>query len=172
MGVDNHRVCHYSGAHYQRLCIGPMLFSIDCLTWLQLKPGTDDCLMLFSIDCLTLVLLNPDIHYLCKQRRSRSVGFCRSQLIWICIVCHSVCESISTTLIEWSDRLKIRNGCDFLIYSAGQWLMWMGIDNLPLIAWCKWTLTILKSLLLREHLIKSYAQVQCCFLLTSLDDYN
>ena len=37
---------------------------------------------------LTLVLLNPDIPYLCKQCRSRSVGFWRSQLIWICTVCH------------------------------------------------------------------------------------
>ena len=37
---------------------------------------------------LTLVLLNPDIHCLCKQCRSRSVGFWRSQLIWIYIVCH------------------------------------------------------------------------------------
>ena len=27
---------------------------------------------------------------LCKQCRSRSVGFWRSQLIWICTVCHSV----------------------------------------------------------------------------------
>ena len=35
---------------------------------------------------LTLVLLNPDIPCLCKQCRSRSVGF--FQLIWICIVCH------------------------------------------------------------------------------------
>ena len=37
---------------------------------------------------LTLVLLNPDIPCLCKQCRSRSVGFWRSQLIWICTVCH------------------------------------------------------------------------------------
>ena len=37
---------------------------------------------------LTLVLLNPDISYICKQCRSRSVGFWRSQLIWICTVCH------------------------------------------------------------------------------------
>ena len=38
---------------------------------------------------LTLVLLNPDIPYLCKQCRARSVGF---QLIWIGTVCHSVCQ--------------------------------------------------------------------------------
>ena len=36
----------------------------------------------------TLVLLNPDMSCLCKQCRSRSVGFSRSQLIWICTVCH------------------------------------------------------------------------------------
>ena len=39
---------------------------------------------------LTLVLLNPDIPCLCKQPRSRSVGFWRSQLIWSCTVCHYV----------------------------------------------------------------------------------
>ena len=39
---------------------------------------------------LTLVLLNPDMSCLCKQCRSRSVGFLRSQLIWICTVCHYV----------------------------------------------------------------------------------
>ena len=37
---------------------------------------------------LTLVLLNSDISCLYKQCRSRSVGFWRSQLIWIYTVCH------------------------------------------------------------------------------------
>ena len=36
----------------------------------------------------TLALQNPDMSCLCKQCRSRSVGFWRSQLIWICTVCH------------------------------------------------------------------------------------
>ena len=36
----------------------------------------------------TLVLLIPDMPCLCKQCRSRSVGFFRSQLIWIFTVCH------------------------------------------------------------------------------------
>ena len=39
-------------------------------------------------DKLTLVLLNPDMPCLCKQCRSTSVGFWRSQMIWICTVCH------------------------------------------------------------------------------------
>ena len=67
---------------------------------------------------LTLVLLNPDIPCLCKQCRSRSVGFFRSQLIWICTVCHSVCEFISTIWIKQSDWLTIRSGRGILIYSA------------------------------------------------------
>ena len=46
---------------------------------------------------LTLVLLNPDILCLCKQCRSRSAGFWRSQLIWIYNVYHEVCEFVSTT---------------------------------------------------------------------------
>ena len=71
---------------------------------------------------LTLVLLSPDILYICKQCRSRSVGFWRSQLIWICTVCHQVCEFIAKALIKQSDWLKIRSGCGILIYSAGQGL--------------------------------------------------
>ena len=41
------------------------------------------CIYIFNSP-LTLVLLNPDIPYICKQCRSRSVGF----WIWICTVCH------------------------------------------------------------------------------------
>ena len=68
------------------------------------------------------VLLNPDIPCLCKQCRSRSVGFWRSQLIWIFTVCHLVCVFISTTRIKSSDWLKMGSGCGILIYSAWQWL--------------------------------------------------
>ena len=71
---------------------------------------------------LTLVLLNLDIPCLCKQCRSRSVGFWRSQLILICTVCHKVCEFIGTIRIKCSGWLKIRSGCSILIYSAGQGL--------------------------------------------------
>ena len=73
-------------------------------------------------DTLTLVLLNLDKSCLCKQCRSRSAGFFRSQLIWICTVCHSVSEFISTLWIKYSDWQKIRNGCGILIYSARQGL--------------------------------------------------
>ena len=71
----------------------------------------------------TLVLLNPDIPYLCKQCRSISVGFWRSQLIWICTVYHQVCEFDLTILIKQSDWLECRSGCGFLIYSAWQGLI-------------------------------------------------
>ena len=54
--------------------------------------------------------------------RSRSVGFWRSQLIWICTVCYSLCEFISTIWIKKSDWLTIISGCGILIYSAGQGL--------------------------------------------------
>ena len=70
----------------------------------------------------TLVMLSPDIPCLCKQCISRSVGFFRSQLIWICTVCHQICEFIATIQIKQSDWLKIRSGCGNLIYSAGQGL--------------------------------------------------
>ena len=53
-----------------------------------------------KVDVLSLVLLNPDISCICKQCSSRSVGFWRSQLIWICTVCHSVCEFIASIWIK------------------------------------------------------------------------
>ena len=78
--------------------------------------------LFYSLHCytnlLTLVLLNLDITCLCKQYRSRSVGFWRSQLIWICTVCHLVCEFVTTT---WNGR-KLDVGVAS-IYSAGQGLI-------------------------------------------------
>ena len=71
------------------------------------------------------VLLNLDMPYLCKQCRSRSVGFYRSQLIWICSVCYSVYEFISKTLIKKSDWLKIRSGHGIMIYLARQGLKYL-----------------------------------------------
>ena len=63
---------------------------------------------------LTLVLLNPDMPCLCKQCRSRSVGFW-SHLIWICTVCHLVFEFVSITQIKTlTDWLKIKSRCDIL----------------------------------------------------------
>ena len=75
-------------------------------------------------ECINLVLLNPDMPCLCKQCRSRSVGFWKSQLIWICTVCHSVCEFISIIWIKESDWLAVRSGHRILIYSAWQGLSW------------------------------------------------
>ena len=69
---------------------------------------------------LTLVLLSQDIPCLCKQYRSRSVGFWRSKLIRICTVCHSVSEFISTIWIKEYDWLRIISGHGILIYSAWQ----------------------------------------------------
>ena len=50
-------------------------------------------------------MLNSDIPCFCKQCRYRSVGFWRSQLIWICTVCHKVCEFIAAIRIKSSDWL-------------------------------------------------------------------
>ena len=79
---------------------------------------------------------------LCKQCRSRSVGFFRSQQIWICTVCHLVCEFVSTILIKQTDWLTIRNGHGMLIYSTQQGLNTVSIsDRLQLsaktISFCK-----------------------------------
>ena len=45
-----------------------------------------NCTSLFIV--FTLVLLNPDMLFLSKQCRSRSVGFWRGHLIWLCTICH------------------------------------------------------------------------------------
>ena len=82
----------------------------------------------FWLKFLTLVLLNLDIHCLCKQCRSRSVGFWRSQLIWIYTVWHLVCEFVLTSWIRQSDWLKVTSGHGILIYSVWQglkgWISW------------------------------------------------
>ena len=69
-------------------------------------------------------LAEHDMPCLSKHCRSRSVGFWRSQLIWICTVCHTVCEFIATIQIKHSDLLKIRSGHGILIYSA-----WQGLNR-------------------------------------------
>ena len=80
---------------------------------------------------LLIVLLNQDIHCLYKQCRSWSFGFRRSQLIGICIFCHSVVQFISTVWIKKSDWLTIRSGSGILINSewqgliCKQWSFWM-----------------------------------------------
>ena len=61
---------------------------------------------------------------LCKQCRSRSAGFWRSQQIWICTFCHLVCGLAAPTLSKTSDWLKIRSGRDILIYSAREGLIY------------------------------------------------
>ena len=41
-------------------------------------------------------------------------------MIWICIVCHSVCGFVSKNWIKYSDWLTIRSGHGILMYLAGQ----------------------------------------------------
>ena len=79
---------------------------------------TKDVSLVKMAENLTLVLLNLDTPCLSKQCRSRPVGFWRSHQIWICTVCHKVCEFIASIWIKQSDWLKIKCGCDILIYSA------------------------------------------------------
>ena len=66
-------------------------------------------------------LAEHDMPCLSKQCRSRSVGFWRSQLIWICTVIKYVNfyqKPWSSNLIGW----KLENGRGILIYSARQGL--------------------------------------------------
>ena len=76
--------------HYKKTSVPMILFKhhhgthdgkiVDSVIKSQLKQTKPEL--------LTLVLLNLDIPCLCKQCRSWAVGFWRSQLIWICAVCH------------------------------------------------------------------------------------
>ena len=85
--------------HVCRMLLGDTSFVTICTFW-KLTLTTFNNLWNIFGHVLTLVLLNPDMSCLCKQCRSRSVGFWRSQLIWICTVCHYVCEFISTIWIK------------------------------------------------------------------------
>ena len=59
-----------------------------------------------------------------KQCRSRSAGFLRNQLIWICTVFHDTYDSIVINwIILWS-WLEIQNMRGILINSAGQRFKW------------------------------------------------
>ena len=71
--------------------------------------GSDYPLILavWSMSLLSLVLLNPDMRCLYKQCRSRSVGFFRSQLIWIYIVIKYVnCIKILDQVIRLAENYK------------------------------------------------------------------
>ena len=71
------------------------------------------------LECiLTLVLLNPICPAFANSVDPDQLASA-NQLIWICTVCHSVWESISTW-IKLSDWLTIRSRCGILIYSAWQ----------------------------------------------------
>ena len=122
---------------YQADFLGKIRTNIQNIVW--------KCYPAYKV--LTLVLLNPDTPCHCKQYRSRSVGFSRSQLIWIYTVFHSVCEFISTMWIKESDWLKIRSGCAILIYSA-----WQGLILIAHVLWeCKsWNCSEFRSFLLNN----------------------
>ena len=74
-----HNICFHG--EMRKIIVWIFLLSASCRFINKCKPHLKNL-------NLTLVLLNPDIPCLCKQCRSRSVGFWRSQLIWICTVCH------------------------------------------------------------------------------------
>ena len=79
---------------------------VVCSKWKEVCPFNPS-LAEHSMPCLS------------KQCRSRSVGF---RLIWICTVCHLICEFLLKTRIKKSDWLQIRSGRGILIYSARQGL--------------------------------------------------
>ena len=110
---------------------------ILCIHAVWLEPSLPTYTDTIYIDCkeapLTLVLLSLDIPCLCKQCRSRSVGFWRSQLIWICSVWYKVFEFVCTPLIKQSDWLKIRSGQGTLIYSASQITRYLGLNPLKVV---------------------------------------
>ena len=85
---------------------------------------------------LTLALLNPDIPCLCKQCRSRSVGFFRSQLIWICTVC---IKYVCIKYVNWSDQLASSeanwSGSALFALSMFALSMWIYNNNPDQVIW-------------------------------------
>ena len=71
---------------------------------------------------LTLVLLVPDKSCFFANSVNPNQLASSVYLIWICTVCHAVCEFVSTTWIKKSYWLIIISGLDILIYSA-----WKGL---------------------------------------------
>ena len=83
--------------------------AIHCNSWSLLGCASDWAteaqILLVKRGDLDYMVLNPcpaepGYTLFCKQCRSRSVGFFRSQLIWICTVCHQVCKFIKTVWIK------------------------------------------------------------------------
>ena len=62
-------------------------------------------------------MLNPDLLCLCKQCRSKSVGFWSGSALFAIQYDY---DFMSTMWIKESDWLKIRSGRGILIYSAWQ----------------------------------------------------
>ena len=71
--------CNMRKCTFQHLCSAKIQISLHTCAVTVWLPS--------SLGISTLVLLNLDMPCLCKQCRSRSVCFFRSQLIWICTVC-------------------------------------------------------------------------------------
>ena len=96
----------------------PFTSSLDSADCIIKKPPMRQRVYLYAFCIRNPSLADYDVHWLSKQRRSRSIGFWRSQLIWICTVCHWICECLSKTWIKLSEWLEIRSGRGILIYSA------------------------------------------------------
>ena len=80
----------------------------------------------------------------------------------ICTVCHQVCEFIAAIQIKQSDWLKIRSGCDILIYSAGQGLSGcICVINYARHCWVKIHQTTFQNsfLIFPENRIRQFTQI-------------
>ena len=86
--------CLYTGKEQAVLHCQPQTFFILTIDMCKSKFSQS---LPYSRIATTLVLLVEDMTRFWKQCKSRSVGFLKSQLIWICTACHSECESASTT---------------------------------------------------------------------------
>ena len=91
-------------------------FDLGRHLWVWEKFSKSTSFVFLQIITLTLVLLNPDIPCLFKQCRSRSVGFWRSQLIWICTVCHLASEFIAEILISNQIGWKLEVGLKKVVH--------------------------------------------------------
>ena len=110
-------------------------FNCDLSVCINIMSVTAVCMYVQTLGAFNPSLAEHDMPCPSKQCRSRSVGFWRSQLIWISTVCHQVCEFIATIQIKHSDWLKIRSRRGILIYSAWEGLRWYA-DAFNYVCYC------------------------------------
>ena len=80
-------LCHDFSLSLALKCISVFSFP-NRVAYQTVLPCAEVKMITFTTICVSIISPCPAEPSFCKQCRSRSVGFWRSQMIWICTVCH------------------------------------------------------------------------------------